>query len=229
MAAPLGSRTLSLLCRKARRAADNQDVAAIVRGFLVIDLGKCRDDEGLRSWLQKCFWDCMPRVPSGVSGTLCIGQVRGNVHIDILPRVRFPSGADNDLEPSDEAALDSESESSHEADFDLESSDEGGIDTAQVCIELRLIYTICQHVVAWKVRSWHDSPRQEASGPDLCRALDAMRLSFDRRCCARSPSGSMEIPTTLAAWLAFMRLWLFGPTAPKQQMLQKWLRPALGQ
>ena len=151
----VGVRALPLLCRKARRCCDNADVAAIVRSFLVIDLGKCRDDEGLHSWLQKCFWDCMPRVPDGVWGTLCIGEVRGNVHIDILPRVRFPSGADSDLEPSDEAALDSESESSHEADFDLESSDEGGSDTAQVGIELQLIYGSFHPVVSWKVQSWH--------------------------------------------------------------------------
>ena len=57
--------------------------------------------------------------------------------------------------------------------------------------------------------------------------LTEIRDRFDGR--LAGPSGSMEVPSTWQEWRSFMRLWLFGPPAPEQAPITKWLRrrPAL--
>ena len=211
MAAPVGSRTLPLLCRKARRTSDNADVAAQIRSFLVIDLSKLGTPQ-MAALLTVCFQEFVPRVPQGMVGDLCFAFVQGEVEKGILP----------------EGAIEDDNDDAKSQDTPPSNA------TVKVEIDVKL------HYVTWHpypLLSWQAFlPAQPAltSGRCLGRGrnssscileLMAIRRAFDRR--RHKPgcsSGFMDMPTTLADWREFFRLWLFGPREPRQTTLQKWLR-----
>ena len=212
MAAPVGSCTLPLLCRKARRAADNAEVAATIRSFLIIDLSKLGEDEV--HLLTMCFLEFLPRVPQGMVGNLRFACIVGEVAEGILLEGILPEGIQdtNDDTESEDASADNDTVKVH---FDIEIAYKyyGGLPM------------LCWRAFAgtWKFLDSGDSS-------SCILALEGMRKAFDRRRHKPfSSSGSMDMPTTLADWREFFRLWLFGPREPKQTTLQKLLRPASGQ
>ena len=214
MAAPVGSRTLSLLCRKARRAADNADVAATIRSFLVVDLSKL--DPG---WLTASFMSFLPRVPQGMAGDLYFACIEGEVEKAILPKAIED---DND---------------------DAESQDASpGNATVEVVIDIKIRYGSwhAYPILAWyasvpaqrgPVREWNLG---SGTATNCISALIAMRRAFDlRRHKPGCSLGFMDMPSTLEDWREFFRMWLFGPRKPTQALLHHWLRsgsrPASGQ
>ena len=56
----------------------------------------------------------------------------------------------------------------------------------------------------------------------LTKVLEELRGHFD--CRRAGPSATMDVPSSLQEWRSFISLWLFGPPAPKQATLAKWLR-----
>ena len=210
MAAPVGSRTLPLLCRKARRAADNADVAATTRSFLIIDLSKLGEDEVHH--LTMCFLEFLPRVPQGMVGYLRFACIRGEVEEGILPE--NIEDDNDDTEPEDASP---------------------GNATVEVMIDIEILYENSRRLPMLCWRAYARSTRLNSGLSSSCMlALMDMRKAFDRR--RHKPfcsSGSMDMPTTLADWREFFRLYLFGPREPTQTTLQKFLRsgsrPASGQ
>ena len=198
MATPVGSRTLPLLCRKARRAADNADVAATIRSFLVIDLSKLDP-----LWLSKSFISFLPRVPQGMVGDLYFAFVQGEVEKGILPEAIED---DNDDTESEDASP--------------------GNATVKVMIVIDILFDHSRRLPMLSWDAYGGLTRLGSGGACSCmKALMDMRKAFDRR--RHKPfcsSGSMDMPTTLADWREFFRLYLFGPREPTQTTLQKWLR-----
>ena len=232
MATPVGSRTLPLLCRKARRAADNAEVAANIRSFLVIDLSKLGVHEV--HLLTMCFQEFLPRVPQGMTGSLYFACIQGEVEKGILPEAIEDDNDDADSQLSTSAPSSPARDTDHSDDEDTSPSNA----TVQVEIDVKILYEPWHR---YPILSWRASlPAQPGltSGRGLGRGgftgcileLMMMRRAFDRRrhnqACS---SGFMDMPTTLADWREFFRLWLFGPREPKQTTLQKLLRPASGQ
>ena len=79
----------------------------------------------------------------------------------------------------------------------------------------------------WAIRCWRgDTQLQDKMGDhsrvNLTEVLDELRGHFD--CRRAGPSATMEVPSSLQEWRSFISLWLFGPPAPKQATLAKWLR-----
>ena len=48
----VGTRALPLLSKKGRRCSDNADVAALIRSFSLVDIGKLQEDWLLERWLH---------------------------------------------------------------------------------------------------------------------------------------------------------------------------------
>jgi hypothetical protein len=162
--------------------------------------------------LTVCFQEFVPRVPQGMVGDLCFARIQGDVEKGILP----------------EGAIEDDND-------DAESQDASpGNATVEVTIDVKLHYVTWHHhpLLDWRA-SLYAQPAL-TSGRCLGRGtyssscileLMAMRRAFDRR--RHKPgcsSGFMDMPTTLADWREFFRLWLFGPREPTQTTLQKWLR-----
>ena len=228
MAAPVGSRTLPLLCRKARRAANNADVAATIRSFLIIDLSKLGEDEVHH--LTMCFWEFLPRVPQGMVGDLRFACIQGEVEEGILPEepersaTEEPCTFSQGFFPLEDDNDDTESEDASPCNA-----------TVKVMIVIEIVYSHSRRLPELCWDAYGGLTRLGSGGACSCmKALMDMRKAFDRR--RHKPfcsSGSMDMPTTLADWREFFRLYLFGPREPTQTTLQKFLRsgsrPAPGQ
>ena len=207
MAAPVGSRTLPLLCRKARRTADNADVAAQIRSFLVIDLSKLGTPQ-MVGLLTECFLEFLPRIPQGMVGDLCFACIQGDVEKGIVPVETIED--DTDDEESQDASP--------------------GNATVKVEIDVKLHYVTWHRypLIGWRAflpaQPGLTSERFLGRGRNSSSCileLMAMRRAFDRRCHKPgASSGFMDMPTTLDDWREFFRLWLFGPREPRQMTLQ---------
>ena len=222
MAAPVGSCTLPLLCRKARRTADNADVAANIRSFLVVDFSKLDPD-----WLTKCFLDFVQRaIP-------CLGshvsfKIWGKVETAWLPFDYNPCWPD----PEGDEAESHNCSSLH------------GYATADVKIRIGFWFVGRRSELYWYA-DLHAQPGHRFGTYDNCRPIGEahdidlqdphifqelmrMRKAFDRReyDVASCFPGTMQLPTTLAEWSEFFRRWLFGPEkTTKQTTLDKWRCP----
>ena len=62
---------------KAWAALNGADVVALIRSFLLIDIGKLREDPKVKLWFRERFWDFTPRVPLGWMGRLKLCFILG--------------------------------------------------------------------------------------------------------------------------------------------------------
>lgn len=198
---PVGARTLQMLCRKARGVADNGDVAAAIRSFMVIHLHKMNDDD--LAWLDRCFWDFMPRLHEGMTGTLRFARIEGWFERAIPPPRKQIAASDDDNDDDDE-----------DSDSDIENDA-----SVQVAFSLDLEYGVFSQGIRWyasKVTARRDyGIINTDSGRNLSIALLGMREALEhiRPIPDISPPATMEVPSNLDEWREFFRLWLFRPGA----------------
>ena len=200
MARPVGSRTLPLLCRKAHGAADNADVAATIRSFLVIDLHKVNADDLV--WLDRCFWDFMPRVHEGMTGTLRFASIEGWFDRAIPPPPKEIANSDDDNDDDDDEDSDIENDASVRVEFTLD-----------------LDYGMFSPLIRWsgsKVTARRNYGIFNVGyGHNLNDALLGMREALEhiRPIPTVPPPATVEVPSTLEEWGDFFWLWLLRPGA----------------
>ena len=202
-----GSRALPLLCKTTRFLP--ADVTRLVRECLRVHVGaRCP------AWIDDLLWNQVRALPWGtyrrITVTFCVSR---NIDYGIY-RQDETSWGRTSLRPCHMPTRSG-----------LSSSDEHETDDAPVRVEVLMV--VDDHICRWLLRCLQGDTELRVCG-NLCfmlsvtELLTEIRSRFDGR--RAGPSGSMEVPSTWQEWRSFISLWLFGPPAPKQATLAKWLR-----
>ena len=162
---------------------------------LVRECLRMRLGEHCPAWIDELLWRHLPRLEDGRLGALVIVASR-----TVDPGI-CPKGKINETETDDAGVL---------VTFWLEVSD---------CTSRCSCF--------WKLTCDERAPQGgfEIAGvsASITGVLDDVRGYFD--CRRAGPSAGMDVPASVKDWHSFVDRWLFGPPAPKQVSIQKWLRP----
>ena len=202
-----GSRALPLLCKTTRFLP--ADVTRLVRECLRVHVGtRCP------AWIDDLLWQQLRDLKWGkyrrITVKFCASR---NIDYAIYRQDETSYGRTS-LRPCHlptRSGLSSSNE--HETDDKA----------VQVAVLLVVEDRVCQ----WTLKCLRGDTQLRVSW-DRClilsitEVLNEIRSRFDGR--RSGPSGTMEVPSTWQEWRSFISLWLFGPPAPKQATLAKWLR-----
>ena len=201
----IGARALPLVCKMTRFLPG--DVTRLVRECLRVHVG-----ERCPEWIDDLLWQQLPRL---------VGNPRPRNFVTWMSRNIDPAIYPQELTFFDESSSDEE-----------EMDDEGvrvtvmleacGLGCPQECTIANGIWGY-----RWTIRCRRgDTQLRNKVGyhcnESLTKVLEELRGHFD--CRRAGPSATMDVPSSLQEWRSFISLWLFGPPAPKQATLAKWLR-----
>ena len=108
---------------------------------------------------------------------------------------------------------------------DLSSSNEH--ETDDKAVQVAVLLVVEDNICRWRLKCLRGDTELRVQGDlffmlSITELLNEIRSRFDGR--RSGPSGAMEVPSTWQERRSFISLWLFGPPAPKQATLAKWLR-----
>ena len=211
-----GIRTFRILCKQAKHCGDNDDVASIVRDFLIVSISQMSD----------LYWRFMPELPT-------CSPFRARIHAAVC-WVDSATLVNRNFEPGEEDLLRDRLEEegleylndAHErqlADASEHNPEKENTTAVSVIIDIVNIAWLraMECTVKWDSL---ETPKYfslltdfgNEKRFDIIQILDGARANFDNRPSGNTTTRMVEVPTTLDEWTDFFNLRLFGPTPIKQ-------------